>query len=107
MPRWRTRRNCSSSASSGRKRLQDAFVIFDFVIEIERAAITLARREARARIGATPEQAVEIGEQLGTEAPGESGARQAHELAERAHAHGGEARVVLLPASATRRAAAA
>ena len=90
----------------GRERLQDAFVIFDFVIEIELAAVTLAAREPAARIGAPAEQPVEIGELRGTETFGETGARQAHEFAERAHAHGEPGARCLLRASATRRAAA-
>ena len=80
-------------------------MIFDFMIEIEAPAITLAPREPAARIGTPPEQAVQIGEQRRTETPGEPGAWQAQQLAERAHAHGREPRVVLLRASATRRAA--
>jgi hypothetical protein len=37
-------------------------VVFDFVVEIAHAAVTLAAHETRARIGAPPEQPVEIGE---------------------------------------------
>ena len=62
-------------------------MIFDFMIEIEASAISLAPHEAATRIGTTPEQAVEIGEPLDTESLGEPRARQAHELAQRAHAH--------------------
>ena len=63
--------------------LEDAFVIFDFMIEIETSAIALSSHEAATRIGTTPEQAVEIGEPLDTESLGEPRARQAHELADR------------------------
>ena len=71
----------------GLQGLEDAFVIFDFMIEIEASAISLAPHEAATRIGTPPEQAVEIGEPLDTESLGEPRARQAHELAQRAHAH--------------------
>src|SRR6187397_1542623 len=67
--------------------LEDTFVIFDFMIEIETSAISLASHEAATRIGTTPEQAVEIGEPLDTESLGEPRTRQAHELTKRAHAH--------------------
>src|SRR5688572_18905778 len=67
--------------------LEDAFVIFDFMLEIEASAISLAPYEAAPRIGTTPEQAVEIGEPLDTESLGEPCARQAHELAQCAYAH--------------------
>ena len=73
--------------------LEDAFVIFDFMIEIEASAISLAPHETAARVGTPPEQAVEIGEPRDTETLGEPRARQAHELAQRAHTHAEQASV--------------
>ena len=72
--------------------LEDAFVIFDFMIEIETSSIPFAPHETTTRVGATPEQAVEIGEPLDTESLGKTRARQAHELTQRAHPHGCEPR---------------
>jgi hypothetical protein len=95
MPRCRVRRNCSSSVQQWPQGLEDAFVIFDFMIEIETSAISLASHETPTRIGATPEQAVEIGEPLDTESLGKTRARQAHELAQRAHAHAEQTSVFL------------
>ena len=56
--------------------------------------ITLAPREPPARIGAPPEQAIEIGQQRRPETFGKPRARQAQQIAERTHAHGEQPRVV-------------
>ena len=80
----------------GCERLQDAFMIFDFVVEIAHPPVTLAAHKTRAWIGAAPQQSIEIREHLRTEAPRESGARQAHEFTERSYAHGREARALFL-----------
>ena len=77
----------------GPQRFEDAIVIFDFMIEIEAPHVTLAPREPPPRIGAPPQQAIEIRQRCRTETPGKPGARQAQQLAERAHAHGQQPRI--------------
>ncbi len=72
---------------------EDAIVIFDFMIEVEAPHVTLAPREPPPWIGAPPQQAIEIRQRCRTETPGKPGARQAQQLAERAHAHGQQPRI--------------
>src|SRR5687767_11654870 len=64
----------------GTKCREDAFVIFDFMIEIDASCETLALDEPPARIGTPAEQPIEIGKPRDTETFGEPRARQAQEL---------------------------
>src|SRR5688572_33173000 len=72
------------------KRHEQGLVLLDFVIEIELAVITLATGHAGPRLRAASQQPIEIHERHRPEALGKTRPRQAYELTERAHTHGGQ-----------------